>query len=84
MVVECLKGPVGTFWTLLTLAVGRGFERWGRQSSASAPPPGWVGEFGGTPLPLATHEPGSPEDLPLKYLGVIHALPPWMSGEEDL
>ena len=45
--------------------------------------PGWGGEFGGTPLPLATHMLWTPGDLPVRLLGVIPALPHWMGGMED-
>ena len=46
-------------------------------------PPGWVGQLGGIPLPLAIHVPGIPGDLPVKFLGVIPALPPRMGRAED-
>ena len=78
------QGACGYIWNLLTQGVGSGY--WGGGGGRVLPlplPPGWVGEFGGTPLPLATHVPGSPGDLPVKFLGVISALPLWMHGEED-
>ena len=64
-----LQGPVGIFWNL-PLVVWRGF--WGDGGGRALPlplPPRWVGEFGEIPLPVATHVPGSPENLPDKYWG---------------
>ena len=54
-----LKGPMGVFWSLPTLAVGRGSR--GGKALPLPLPPGWVGEVAGT------HVPGFPGSLPNKF-----------------